>query len=223
MDVPMKDPRVSNESIAKVLKEKQKYSKKLLNQPLVVGMICVVFTVSLTLIGTYILELHFDNKNMYKPSKVEIQITDYGIVLLNREQKIYDIGVSLSVENPKFSQRSITVEQTSIFINIPNELRHELINISDYYNDRNWMESYSYSHGRPLTIKPGDVETIEIEDIQHTFILLVPGEYQVRVTVDYHDNLYDYPPLNGYFNIILRESGSIILKEDSDIFPIKLS
>jgi hypothetical protein len=194
------------------LDELQKVKSKSYNHPLVVGLLCVV----VSLIGANCL----DNLSEDKPATAEILITDYDIFAENREQGLFEIGVPLQVENPKFSQRSFTIDQISISINVPDELRPELINISDYYENRDWIESFSYSHGTPMTVKPGDVVEIDSRNAKHTFILKVPGEYRVRVSVDYFDSSSKRPPLYGYFNIHLSEHGTIYTENLE--FPIKL-
>lgn len=82
------------------------------------------------------------------------------------------------------------------------------------------MESFAYSHGTPVTVKPGDVVEIDSRNAKHTFILIVPGEYRVKVRVDYFDSSSQRPPLYGYFDIHLSESGTIYTENLE--FPIKL-
>jgi len=183
------------------LNELQKSKTKIYNNPLFVGLFCVSVSVLLSLFGA-------------------ILITDYDIFDVNREQGLFEIGVPLQVENPKFSQRSFTIDQISIFIDVPDELRLELINISDYYENRDWMESFAYSHGTPVTVKPGDVVEFDSRNAKHTFILTVPGEYRVKVRVDYFDSSSQRPPLYGYFDIHLSEHGTIYTENLE--FPIKL-
>ena len=191
------------------LDELQKVERKLYNNPLFVGIVCIF----LSLGGAFFL----DNLNEDKPPKAEIKITGYDIVTVNRQQNLYDIGVNLHVENLVSSQHSFTIDQTSIFINVPDELRPELINISDYYKSREWMNSFSYSNGMPVTVKPGDYVEISSNEVKHTFTLIVPGEYTVRVLV-YKDS---FPKiLYGDFNIHLSEHGTIYTENIE--FPIKL-
>lgn len=198
------------------LNELQKSKTKIYNNPLFVGLFCVSVSVLLSLFGAIIL----DNLSEDKPATAEILITDYDIFDVNREQGLFEIGVPLQVENPKFSQRSFTIDQISIFIDVPDELRPELINISDYYENRDWMESFAYSHGTPVTVKPGDVVEFDSRNAKHTFILTVPGEYKVKVRVDYFDSSSQRPPLYGYFDIHLSEHGTIYTENLE--FPIKL-
>ena len=198
------------------LNELQKSKRKFYNNPLIVGLIVGISCVLVSLI----LANHLDNLNEDKPATAEILITDYEIFDVNREQGLFEIGVPLQVENPMFSQRSFTIDQISISINVPDELRPELINISDYYKNRDWMESFAYSHGTPVTVKPGDVVEIDSRNAKHTFILTVPGEYRVKVRVDYFDSSSQRPPLYGYFDIHLSESGTIYTNNLE--FPIKL-
>lgn len=197
------------EKIETRLNELQNVERKLFNNPLVVGIVCVLLSIG----GAFVL----DNLNVDKPPKAEIKIIGYDIISENRQQNLYDIGVDLHVENLVSSQRSFTVDQTSIFINVPDELRPELINISDYYKSREWINSFSYSNGMPVTVKPGDYVEINSNDVKHTFTLIVPGEYTVRVLV-YKDSSPKI--LCGDFNIHLSEHGTIYT-EDIE-FPIKL-
>ena len=204
------------QQIEEILNESKYFKRKFYNKPLCIGLLCVVVRVGLSIIGA----IYLDNLSEEKPATAEILITDYDIFGVNHEQGLFEIGVPLQVENPKFSQRSFTIDQISIFISVPDELRPELINISDYYENRDWMESFAYSHGTPVTVKPGDVVEIDSQNAKHTFILKVPGEYKVKVRVDYYDSLSKKSPLYGYFTIHVSESGTIYT-EDLE-FPIKL-
>lgn len=195
------------------LDELEKIKGKFYNRPLAVGLVVGLFCVFSGLVGGYF----FDSLYEDKPPKAEIKITGYDIISENRQQNLYDIGVDLQVENLVSSKRSFTVTQTSIFINVPDELRPELINISDYYINRNWITSFSHSNGIPLIVKPGDYVEINSNDIKHTFTLIVPGEYTIGVLV-YKDS--SPKMLYGEFNVHLSEHGTIYT-EDIE-FPIKL-
>ena len=208
------DPKILEriQQIEGRLNKLDKSKRKVYNHPLLIGLVCVVFSLG----GANYLDYLSEDE----PTTAEIQITDYDIFGANHEQGLFEIGVPLRIENPKFSQRSFTIDQISIFINVPDELRPELINISDYYENRDWMDSFAYSRGTSITVKPGDVVEIDGQNAKHTFILTVPGEYKVKVRVDYSDSLSKRPSLCGYFNIHLSEHGTIYTK-DLD-FPIKL-
>ena len=210
------DPKILERQIEEILNKSQKFERKFYNKPLFVGLLCVIVSVVFSLIGA----IYLDNLSEDKPATAEILITDYDIFDVNHDQGLFEIGVPLQVENPKFSQRSFTIDQISILISVPDELRPELINISDYYENRDWMESFAYSHGTSVTVKPGDVVEIDSQNAKHTFILTVPGEYKVKVRVDYYDSLSQRSPLYGYFTIHVSESGTIYT-EDLE-FPIKL-
>lgn len=215
MDV-IQDGNNTRQRIEEILKDNQKSKKKFYNNPLLVGIFCVF----ISLIGSYFIAHHLDTINLDRPTTAEIQIVDFKIDNVNPKQNLYDIGVDLRVENPKYFQRSITIDEISINVNVPDELRPELVNISDYYISRNWMDSPAYSSGTRLTVKPGEVEKIDSYSNRHQFALSVSGKYKVRVRVDYYDSLSKRPPLYGYFNISVG-NGAIYTTNDLE-FPIKL-
>lgn len=211
----IKNGKDTPERIENILKDNQKSNTKIYNNPLFVGLICVL----ISLIGSYFIATYLDTINLDRPTTAEIQIIDFKIDNVNSKQNLYDIGVDLRIENPKYFQRSITIDEISINVNVPDELRPELVNISDYYISRNWMDSHAYSSGTHLTVKPGEVEKIDSYSNRHQFSLSVSGKYKVRVRVDYYDSLSKRPPLYGYFDIYLG-SGAIYTKESE--FPMKL-
>lgn len=201
--------------IEEILKDNQKSNTKISNNPLFIGLICVF----ISLIGSYFIATYLDAINLDRPTTAEIQIIDFKIDNVNPKQNLYDIGVDLRIENPKYFQRSITIDEISININVPDEVRPELVNISDYYISRNWMDSPAYSSGTNLTIKPGEVAKIDSHSNRHQFALSVSGKYKVRVRVDYYDSLSKRPPLYGYFDISI---GKGAIYTNNLEFPIKL-
>jgi hypothetical protein len=189
------------------------YIKRISNNPLFVGILCILISTCIA--------VHLDNKKINESPTAEILITDLTLENSNSKQNLYGIGVDLSIENPSFSQRSFTIESVTLDVKVPDELRPELSNISTYYENRDYIESFAYSNGPRTIVPPGEVIKINGNEVQHTFSFPIPGDYEIRVKVDYYDSISKRPPQYAYFYVSIDEHGTIYTK--NQMLPIKIS